>query len=229
MSRKLKSSLKNLSRSLITQQNPKSPVSEQYRTIRSNIQFSSIDQKCQTIMLTSPGKEEGKSTTAANLAVVLAQQGKKVLLVDTDLRKPTVHYTFQLSNLHGLTTVLTKEIALERAFQESAIPGLSVLTCGPIPPNPSELLASLAMESLIADVKESFDYIIFDTPPVLLVTDAQILASKCDGCLLVVASGITEKEAAAKANEQLKKAKSRMLGAVLNGQQRKEQLYYYGG
>lgn len=214
-------------RKLITLTDSRSPVSEQYRTIRTNIQFSSVDSTIRSLMVTSAGPGEGKSTTVANLAIVFAQQEKKVLLIDADMRKPTVHYTFQLHNNFGLTNVLTKQIALTKAVNETKQPNLFVLTCGPIPPNPAELLGSKAMEELLEDAYKEFDIILFDTPPVMAVTDAQILANKCDGTLLVVSSGKTEMEAACKAKELLVTANGKLLGAVLNQKKAKDSQYYY--
>ncbi|AST08054.1 capsular biosynthesis protein [Anoxybacillus flavithermus] len=214
-------------RSLITKTNPKSPISEQYRTIRTNIQFSVVDRPLRSIMVTSSAPAEGKSTTVANLAVVFAQQGKKVLLIDADLRKPTVHYTFRKDNHVGLTNVLTKQAALHIAVKETEVENLFVLTSGPIPPNPAELLGSAAMEELLAEAYDQFDVVLFDTPPVLAVTDAQILANQCDGTILVVQSGKTEIEAAQKAKELLLAAKGKLLGVVLNQKKQKESSYYY--
>jgi protein-tyrosine kinase len=216
-----------MERSLITVQNPRSPISEQYRTIRTNIQFSFVDKTMRSLMVTSAGPSEGKSTTVANLAVTFAQQGKKVLLIDADMRKPTMHYTFRLNNTIGLTNVLTQSIHLHAAYQETDIDNLFVLTSGPIPPNPAELLASKAMETFLEEAYKHFDLVIFDTPPVLAVTDAQILANKCDGTVLVVASGKTEIEAAVKAKELLLSANGKLLGVVLNKKKQKQGEYYY--
>lgn len=217
-------------RKLVTFFDPKSPISEQYRTIRTNIEFSAIDEEIQTIMVTSSGPAEGKSTTAANLAVVFAQQEKQVLLVDGDLRKPTVHYTFNLTNTFGLTSVLSKQMQLIEAVDESEIENLGILTSGPIPPNPAELLGSKAMNQFLIEARQHFDVIIFDTPPMLAVTDAQVLANKCDGSILVVYSGKTEMEEAAKAKELLTTAKGKLLGVVLNHKklQSSDYYYYYG-
>ncbi|SUV02297.1 putative tyrosine-protein kinase capB [Priestia megaterium] len=216
-----------LKRRLLAHNSPKDPVAEQYRTIRTNIQFSNVDQDIKTIVLTSSGAEEGKSTTSANLATVYAQQGLKVLLIDADLRKPTGHYTFRLENHIGLTNVLTRQSTLAQAVQESEIPHLSVLTSGPIPPNPSELLASVQMAELLKEMKKQFDMIIFDTPPILAVADAQILANQVDGTILVVSSGKTEKDAALKSKELLSNAKGKLLGVVLNNRKVEEGNYYY--
>ncbi|NHH93980.1 Tyrosine-protein kinase YwqD [Bacillus sp. MB95] len=216
-----------LKRRLLAHNSPKDPVAEQYRTIRTNIQFSNVDQDIKTIVLTSSGAEEGKSTTSSNLATVYAQQGLKVLLIDADLRKPTGHYTFRLENHIGLTNVLTRQSTLAQAVQESEIPHLSVLTSGPIPPNPSELLASAQMTELLKEMKEQFDMIIFDTPPILAVADAQILANQVDGTILVVSSGKTEKDAALKSKELLSNAKGKLLGVVLNNRKVEDGNYYY--
>lgn len=210
---------------------PKSPVSEQYRTVRTNIQFSAVDKELRSILVTSSGPGEGKSTTVSNLAVVFASQGKKVLLVDADLRKPTVHYTFDVSNMNGLTNVLTKSSSIENAVSQTNEPNLYVLASGPIPPNPAELLGSKAMEEFIHDAYKLYDVILFDTPPILAVADAQILSNHVDGTILVVYSGETEMEAAAKAKELLQAAKAKLLGAVLNHKklQDSQYYYYYGG
>lgn len=214
-------------RSLVTMLNPKSPISEQYRTIRTNIEFSTVDEEMRTIMVTSSGPGEGKSTTTNNIAVVFAQQGKKVLLVDSDLRKPTVHYSFRINNHTGLTNVLTKQETLINAVQATEQENLFVLTSGPIPPNPAELLGSKAMDQFINEVKGLFDVVVFDTPPVLAVTDGQVLANKVDGVVVVVSSGKTETEAALKAKETLMNSKAKLLGVVLNNIKRTESQYYY--
>jgi protein-tyrosine kinase len=227
LARSNRKQIQTMERSLITANNPKSPISEQYRTIRTNIQFSFVDQTMRSLIVTSPGPGEGKSTTTANLAVTFAQQGKKVLLIDADMRKPTVHYTFRLNNIIGLTNVLTQSSNLHSAYQETEIENLFVLTSGPIPPNPAELLGSKAMEKFLEEVYNQFDLVIFDTPPVLAVTDAQILANKCDGTVLVVSSGKTEIEAAVKAKELLLSANGKLLGVVLNKKKQKQGQYYY--
>lgn len=215
-------------RKLIAAQNTKSPITEQYRTLRTNIQFTSFDSEIKTIMVTSTGPGEGKSTTAANLAVVFSQQGKNVLLVDADLRKPTVHYTFNLTNTFGLTSVLTRQISIEEAIVESNSSNLCLLSSGPIPPNPAELMGSSAMDQFLKNAKQNFDMVIFDTPPILAVTDAQILSNKCDGTIVVVSSGKTVKEDASKAKDLLMAAKAKILGVVLNNKKLKSTNYYYG-
>lgn len=215
--------------SLITLVDPSSPVAEQYRTIRTNLQFaSSVDRKLQTIVITSSGPGEGKSTTSANLAVVFANSGSRVLLIDADMRKPTVYKTFQLSNASGLSTVLSTEKSVVGTAQSTGIENLSVLTSGPKPPNPSELLNSQRMNQILEEARRSYDIIIFDMPPIVAVTDAQIMASKVDGTLLVVRENVTKKESVTKASELLKLVNARVLGAVYNGaEQSKDQGYYY--
>jgi capsular exopolysaccharide synthesis family protein len=215
------------SRKLIANLDPKSPISEQYKTIRTNIQYSSIDKELKTLMVTSSGPSEGKSTTAANLAVVFAQLGKKVLLVDSDLRKPTVHRSFGVNNLFGFTTVLTKQATLASTVLETEEKDLYILTSGPIPPNPAELLSSKSMEQFIEEAKEQFDYVVFDTPPLLAVADPQILANKVDGSIFVVYSGRTEIDQAKKAKELLENAQSKLIGVVLNHKELKNNEYYY--
>jgi capsular exopolysaccharide synthesis family protein len=211
---------------LIAHSHPMLPITEQYRLVRTNILFSSVDKEIKSIMVTSPEPSDGKSTTAANLAIVFARQGKKVLLVDADLRKSSVHYTFNVSNIDGLTSALTKKISLYEAISNCFVPNLYILTSGPIPPNPSELLNSEAMEIIMNELNEMFDYIVYDTPPVLSVTDPQILANKCDGVVMVVASGKTGKDKAVKVKVLLEKAKSNLLGVVVNGVTTKKSEYY---
>ncbi|MCP8617512.1 CpsD/CapB family tyrosine-protein kinase [Salirhabdus salicampi] len=215
------------SRTLVSHINKKSPISEQYRSVRTNIQFSAVDEDLQTIVVTSAGPGEGKSITSANVGVVFAQQEKKVLLVDTDLRKPTVHYTFRVENISGLTNYLIGDQSFEHIITETKVPNMDVITCGPIPPNPSEILSSKRMEQFIQTAKEHYDLIIFDTPPVLAVTDSTIVSNLCDGVLLVIRSKKTEFEAAQKAKDQLEHVNAKMLGVVLNDREQKESNYYY--
>lgn len=217
----------NKMRHLITQLNPRSPIAEQYRSIRTNIQFSAVDKAIKSILITSPGPSAGKSITAANLAVVYAQQGMKTLLIDADLRKPTVHYTFRLDNLRGLSSVLIGETTFEDAVEQSDVSDLQILSCGPIPPNPAELLASKRMEDLMTYVEEHYDFVIVDMPPVLAVTDAKIISQIVDGTLFVMRSGNTEKEEAERAYDIINDGQARILGSVLNDVEKTDENYYY--
>jgi len=215
--------------SLVSLIDPSSPVAEQYRTIRTNIQFaSSADQKVKTLVVTSSGPSEGKSTTSANLAVVFAKAGQKVLLVDADMRKPTIHKTFQASNEAGLSTVLSTGARVTETAQETTIENLSLLTSGPKAPNPSELLGSVKMVQVMEEIHNAYDMVIFDMPPVVTVTDAQLMSSKADGTLLVVRESWTRKEALNQAKELLTMVQARVLGVVYNGaEQSKDKSYYY--
>lgn len=215
VNKKSKPEVKN--RKLIAFTNPRSRVSEQFRTLRTNIHFTSPDGDIRSLVITSASHSEGKSTTASNLAIVFAQEGKRVLFIDADMRKPTMHQTFKLNNSRGLSNVLARQIALKVAIQPAEIENLDLLPCGPIPPNPAELLSSQNMDLLFEQALDVYDLLIFDTPPVLSVTDSVILANKCEGTILVVNSGKTEKEHAIKAKEAITASrKTRLLGAVIN-------------
>ncbi|MGN5454704.1 MAG: CpsD/CapB family tyrosine-protein kinase [Candidatus Kurthia intestinigallinarum] len=202
-------------RQLIVREQPQAVISEQYRTLRTNIKFSKSD-KLKSFLVTSAIQAEGKSTTAANLAYLLAEEGKNVLFIDADLRKPTVHYTFHLKNTVGLSHVLSNQIEVASAIQRTDVTGLSIMTSGPIPPNPSELLGSQRFQTFLAEVEESYDWIIFDTSPLLAVTDTQLLANRLDGTILVVDSMNTDKKMAKKAMNLLKSADAKVLGVVMN-------------
>lgn len=218
-------------RKLIVYEDAKSPIAEAYRTLRTNIQFSKTDGELKTIMFTSSGPGEGKSTTIANTAVALAQSGKQVILVDCDLRKPVQHKIFSKKN-RGLTNILVEEIEANHFIQNTQVENLRLLTSGPIPPNPSELLGSAKMLELITYLKTQADYVIIDAPPVIAVTDASVLASKVDGITLIVNSGSVRPEMAQKAKELLIKANGHLLGVILNRIEIEEEhayyYYYYG-
>uniref|UniRef100_UPI00261F9CA4 CpsD/CapB family tyrosine-protein kinase n=1 Tax=Clostridium sp. TaxID=1506 RepID=UPI00261F9CA4 len=169
----------------IVEKEPKSIEAESYRTLRTNIQYSSFDKEYKVIMVTSSEPGEGKSTTSGNLALCLAQGDKKVILIDCDLRKPSLHKKFKVSNLVGLSDVIVGKEDLISAINKYNN-NLLILTSGKVPPNPSEMLSSKAMTSLLEDLKTKFDYIVLDTPPIQAVTDSQILATKADGTILVV-------------------------------------------
>lgn len=204
---------------LITVAHPKSPISEQFRTIRTNINFMAIDKPIKTLAMTSANVSEGKSTVTDNLAVVWAQTGQKVLLIDSDLRRPTLHATFNKSNQQGLTTILTSgtnSVDLRQIIQESGVDNLDILTAGPIPPNPAELLNSQRMKTLLDTVKSIYDMVIVDVPPMLEVTDTQILSRSLDAVVLVVKQGQTQKLAIKRSVELLRLAKANLLGYVMN-------------
>lgn len=211
---------------LITINSPKSPIAEAYRTLRTNIQYSSIDKKIQVICITSAGPGEGKSTVAANLAVVTAQAGKKTLLIDCDQRKPRQHKIFNVSNSTGLSNFLAGETGMAEAIQKTKIENLMLLPAGTRPPNPSELLASEKMKNFVSSLRNSLDFVIIDTPPLLMVTDAQLLSGYTDGYLLAISSGEADRDAAAKARELLENVNGRILGAVLNKLKVDEKGYY---
>ena len=211
---------------LITISNPTSPIAEAYRTLRTNIQFSSIDKKVQVVCVTSTGPGEGKSTVASNLAVVTAQSGKKTLLIDCDQRKPRQHKIFGVSNEKGLSNLLADESTFAFAVQKTGVDNLLILSAGTKPPNPSELLSSSKMRNFIGSLRSSLDFIIIDTPPLLMVTDAQLLASYIDGYILTVASGEADRDAAAKAKELLNNVNGKVLGVVLNKINLNEKGYY---
>jgi capsular exopolysaccharide synthesis family protein len=205
---------------LITVSEPRSPISEAYRTLRTNLDFASLDQEFKTLVVTSAGVGEGKSTTLANLAVVSAQAGRKVVLVDADLRRPTLHQIFGLSNETGLTTAMMSEASFASLpLHESGVEGLSVLTSGPLPPNPADLMGSRRMEELVTALSEGADQVFFDTPPVVAVTDAAVLATKVDGVLLVISAGKTRREYARTAVQRLQQINARLVGTVLTNVQ----------
>lgn len=212
--------------SLIFFRDPKSPVSEAYRTLRTNIQFSGVDKALKIITITSSDVGEGKTTIICNLAITMALSGKKVILIDADLRKPGVHSKFMISNETGLTNILAQKKPLESVIKTASVKDLDIITSGPIPPNPSELLQSESMGNFLEDLKKKYDYILLDTPPVGMVTDAAILAAKSDGIILVVTSGKTHIDEAKRAKQLLLNVDAKILGVVLNKVNRYEKGYY---
>jgi capsular exopolysaccharide synthesis family protein len=215
---------------LLTAKSTGGSVLEAYRVLRSNVRFAAVDETMQTLLVTSTIPGEGKSLTAVNLAVAMALDGKKVVLVDADLRRPTVHEKFGIRNTPGLTNVLVGSMSLEKALQPTSIANLQILASGPIPPNPAELLNSRAMEQVQELLKEQADMIIFDSPPCLSVADAQVLAANVDGLIYVVQLGSTRKSALRHGNELLRQAHARVLGIVYNKVQMDGSRgdYYYG-
>jgi len=210
----------------IVEKKPKSITAESYRTLRTNIQYSSFDKKIKTIVVTSSEPGEGKSTTAGNLALSFAQAEKKTILIDCDLRKPSMHKNFRISNLVGLSDVIIgKEKAKDAVHEYNEY--LSVLTSGKLPPNPSEMLGSKAMTNLIEVLKQSYDIIVLDSAPLQAVTDAQILSTKADGTILVVRAEKTKKDSVLQAKALLEKVGANILGVVLNGVENSRRKYYY--
>ncbi|MRI80792.1 polysaccharide biosynthesis tyrosine autokinase [Aerococcaceae bacterium DSM 109653] len=215
--------------SLISFSSPKSIVAEQFRSIRTNIEFSQLDKNIKSLLVSSSIPAEGKSTVSANLAYVMGQNEKRVLIVDADLRKPNVHRTFKMNNEVGLTTLLANShLDYRLIIQESRELGLYLLPSGPIPPNPSELLNSERMTRLMKELQQDFDYIIYDAPPINAVTDPQILSAKVDGVILVVREGYSRKEEVRTAKKILDKAKANIIGYVLNSRMASEFSGYYG-
>ena len=207
---------------------PKSIDAEAYRSLRSNIEYSSFDDEYRVIVVTSSVPGEGKSTTAGNLAIALAQSGNRVLLVDCDMRKPSIHKKFKISNAAGTAELLLRK----KLFEEVANKyneNLTIITAGKIPPNPSEMLASRAMTAFIEEMKKEFKYIILDTPPLQAVTDAQVLSTKADGVLLIVRAGSTKREMVFNSVDLIKKVQGKVIGTVLNGVENKKNNYYYYG
>lgn len=202
---------------LITLREPGSAAAEAYRTLRTNILFSSLDRPLRTLLATSSAPDEGKSSTLANLAVTMAQAEQRVLLVDCDLRRPSLHTLFGLTNERGLTSaILAPEDGL-LPIQPTVVPGLQLLTSGPLPPRPADLLGSRRMGTLIEQLSASADIVLFDTPPVVAVTDAAVLAPRVDGVLLVLHAGQTRRDRAREARRLLEKVKAHIVGVVLNG------------
>lgn len=213
---------------LVTFSEPKSPISEAYRMLRTNIQFSNLDNKLKSIVVTSTGPSEGKSTSISNLAVTMVGQGNRVLLIDADLRKPQIHKIFNLDNDIGMTSVLMGE-RMEEAVKNIDGMSLHVLTSGPIPPNPSELLGSNAMKKFLEDCSKEYDVVLIDSPPAGVVTDSAVLSTIADGTLYVVAVGQAHTEQALKAKDMLTKVQANIIGALVNKinvDRRKYQNYY---
>lgn len=210
----------------IVEKEPKSIAAESYRTLRTNLQYSSFDKEYKVIVVTSSEPGEGKTTTAGNLAISLAQGEKKVILIDCDLRKPSLHKRFKVSNVMGLSDVLIGMETIDTAAHKYK-KNMTVLTSGKIPPNPSEMLGSKAMTALLKELQEVFDYVILDTPPVQAVTDSQILATKADGVILVVKAESTKKESVQASINLIKKVNGHIIGTVLNGVDTKRNKYHY--
>lgn len=212
----------------ITHYDSRSPVSEAYRAIRTNLQFASAGKTLKTVVFTSTVPNEGKSTTVANLAIAMGQDNKKILLIDCDLRKPIVHRRFGLLN-KGLTNCFAEDLNLGDVIQKDVFPNLDIVTGGPVPPNPAELLGSPKMEALLKEAADTYDYIFLDMPPVLAVTDAVLMSSQVDGTVLVLGSGDISPDEGKQAQSVLEKVHANILGVILNKvpQHHKSGYYYY--
>lgn len=205
---------------------PKSITAESYRSLRTNIQYSSIDKQVKTLVVTSSNAGEGKSTVAGNLAYTFFQNGKRVLIIDCDLRKPSLHRKFNVSNEEGLTDVLVGTSKLNNVMKKID-DNLYLLTTGTLPPNPAEIIGSNTMENFLEQCKINFDYIILDTPPILPVTDSKLLAIKADATVVVVRSEISKSKHVSQAFKELDKVNANIIGTILNDvEMYSEKLYY---
>jgi protein-tyrosine kinase len=201
---------------LIAETEPRSPASEAYRILRTNIQFAGLDRPCRSILVTSATAGEGKTTTAANLGIVVAQAGSRICLVDSDLRRPSLHRLFGLDNTRGLTTALLEDLPFAQVARPTRVANLSILTSGPLPPNPAELVGSKRMRELLEGASSSFDLVLCDSPPVLAVSDPVALAAQCDGVILAVRVGVVAQDMVRRAAEQIEAVKGKILGVLLN-------------
>ncbi|RJX23786.1 MAG: polysaccharide biosynthesis tyrosine autokinase [Dethiobacter sp.] len=213
---------------LITLTSPKSPIVEAYHSLRTNILFSGLDKPIRSILVTSPLPDGGKTTTVSNLGVTISRTGARVIIVDGDLRRPAIHRVFGLDNKVGLTNLLVEEnLTVEDALQETEAENLYILTSGPLPPNPSELLVSAAFSRLLEKIKEQCDFLLIDSSPALAVTDPALLSRYVDGTILVINFGDIPREVAQKAKEQLENVKANIIGVVLNKIPSNGTGYYY--
>jgi len=202
-------------------------VAEAYRGLRTNIQFANLDKDIRTLLITSSTQGEGKSTTLANLAVALVQDGKRVLIVDCDLRRPTQHKIFWVPNDEGITTYIATNTDSKSLIKTTVVPGLDLLPTGPIPPNPSEMVGSKKVRILLASLAAEYGTVLIDSPPLVPVTDAAILSAQVDGVLLVIGSGSVDKNMAKFAKESLANVQAKIIGTVLNKVTSVDKGYYY--
>jgi non-specific protein-tyrosine kinase len=213
---------------LVMMQAPRSAAAEAYRTLSTNIQFSSLDRDVKTLLVTSVGADEGKSIVLANLAITMAEAGRRVVVVDCDLRRPALHDVFGLKDQPGLTTMVLNE-SMQPPLQATSVANVSLVPAGPLPPNPAELISSERFTRVLNAIGAEADVVLLDAPPVATVADATILATRVDGVLLVVDSGRTRRESGRRAAEQLQRVGARVLGAVLtNVKAEREQATYLG-
>jgi protein-tyrosine kinase len=212
---------------LVTLANPRSPVAEAFRTLRTNVQLSSLDHPVRSLLVTSASPDEGKSTTLANLGVTFAQGGTRTLLVDCDLRRPSLHALFGVANERGLTSMLLSDEGGPSPIVATPVEGLRLLPCGPPPPNPSEVLGSKRFQALMAGLQSEADLLLVDCPPTLAVSDAAVLARHVEAVLLVASAGRTRRDHAARARQALERAGARILGVVLNNARVDAAVYSY--
>ncbi len=205
----------------------RSPVGEAFRVLRTNLQFAAVDHELKVILVTSSSPNEGKSTVVQYLAQSISQTGKKVLALDTDLINPSLHLRFGIANQRGLSNLIVGDVDFAVSTRLKEYPSLSVITSGPIPPNSSELLGSARMKHLMDRLREEYDVIIMDTPPILPVTDAVVASPLADGVLLVLQAGRTRRGEVQHAQEVLEEAHATLLGVVLNRARRRVNDYYY--
>lgn len=221
---------KNIS-PLYTYDKPKSTISEKFRGIRSNIMFSNANAEITDVIITSEKPAAGKSTIAANIAITYAQAGYKSLLIDGDMRKPTQHYIFDVTNNNGLSNFMLDRAMYQDAIKETFVENLFVLTSGPIPPNPSELIGSEKFKTVYQQLKQDFDFIVIDTPPITSVTDAQLYATNVASCILVIDSEKNDKNEVKKAKYLIETSGAKVIGVVLNKmpKDKSSNYYYYYG
>ena len=212
---------------LITLSQPRSAASEAYRSLRTNLMFSSVESPIQTLLVTSAARDDQKSVTLANLAVTFAQSGNRTILVDADLRQPKQHDIWNLAGTRGLSSMMVDDSAIsDPPLQATAVDGLAVLCAGELPPNPADLLGGQRMNEIIAALKQSADYVLFDSPPVLAATDAALLGIKLDGALLAIRAGETRRDHTAQARQALERVHVRIVGAVLTDAPRDNRFAY---
>lgn len=220
----------NLLNELIVYQKPKSPISEAYRSLRTNIEFANVDNDKKLILITSSKQSEGKTTTIANLAVTMANMGKKAVLVDGDLRRPRVHKIFGDTQIGGVTEILLKHCDYRNYVKKTEVENLDIITAGQTPPNPSEMLSSNSMKQLLEEVRNDYDYVFIDSPPVAAVADAAILSRMVDGVVLVCACGAVEVSMVRNTLQTLQNAGAYVIGSVINNidvHDKKSSYYYY--
>ena len=218
-----------VARAMTVHLDPRSVVAEAYRTVRTAVYFGAGTNRCRTILMTSPEPGDGKTTSASNLAIAIAQTGRSVLLLDADFRKPTQHKNLDIKDSVGLSSVLSGRETLAKAIQRTGVEGLDILPCGPIPANPSEILNSREFGELVDALSEKYDHIIFDSPPVNAVTDARILGAVCDATILVVRADKSTRKSGEHARNALMGVGARVLGAIVNDAPHRRGYEVYGG